>query len=688
MKVQPIKTIFVFLVSVSLLFLYQRQTGIFLTPGQFFRSFSWSPVSGPFSFPSFMGVLMTSLLSVLVFLSWMFVAGLLGFSFLKRMKMDRFSSVQRLLMSLGLGLGALSFSVFALGVFHLLYPVCVLGLGLGALMWSFLELDGVGLNLSLENLPRISWITQEPAIFFLLALSALVLMFHFFGALLPPTSFDEMDYQLALPKLYVINHALVNTPFNHLSYLPKNMSLLFTLGLLSGGPIVSKLFSFAFGVLGVLTLYFFGRDKLGSRAAFWGASFFFLIPVFGNQMRNAVADLGTGFYELLGIFLLLEWADSKDRPSLFLSAIFWGLALGSKYTALPGFGVACSFVVFYSLKEKSHKFAEAFVFIGIVLSLFLPNMVWNFWWTGNPLTPLLSRFIRSRNFFFLGHYKPLVDYSVGRGIVDYFPLKSLSDVLKLPWRLCVRYNDYNHDLGAAFLVAFPLSFLSLNKKISSGLVRVFFFCGAYWLLWMIIPIHMTRYFVAGLALTSLLFGWIVSEALEGRKWGYLLLIPVVFAFLEQGARMIYIQNIHKLPWGYLSGRTSQDDYVDAILHDSPYDAEIYANGHIPKNSKILVFDEFRTFYFNRKFIASTPWDHELWHELVAQSRDGQDLARRLHALGITYFMANDTYLRGTSGFSWADPWSPQERRLSARFFAHRMKRIYTDGNEVWIAQIK
>ncbi len=686
-KLRTVGVVLAFFASTFLLFLYQRQTGIFLTPEKFFQSFSWSPVSGSFSFRSFLGVFMMSLLSVLVCSAWLFTAFLLGFSVLRRIQTSHLSTAQNLLMAVGLGLGLLSFSTFALGVFHLLRPACVLGVGLGALAWSFFELREAPFEFRALKSWKSSRVIQEPAIFSLLVFCAVVLTFHFLGALLPPTSFDEMDYQLALPKLYVMSHALINTPFNHLSYLPKNMSLLFTLGLLSGSPIISKLFSFAFGILCVLAAYFFSRDKIGPRAAVLGASFFFLIPVFGNQMRNAVADLGTGFYELVGIFLLLEWADSKDRSSLFLSSVFWGLALGSKYTALPGFGVACAFVAFYLIGE-TRGLGNGFIFFSVSAALFLPTMIWNFWWTQNPLTPLFSSFIQSRNFFFLGHYKPLVDYAAGKGIPDYFPLKSFGDVLKLPWRLCVTHNDYNHDLGAAFLAAFPLSFLSLRKKMSPWLVRLFFFCGFYWLLWMIIPIHMTRYFVTGLALTGLAFGWIVSEALEGEKWRAFLLIPLGFAFLEQGARMIYIQNIHKRPWGYLSGRTSRDDYVDSMLADSPYDAEIYANRHIPQDSTILVFDEFRTFYLNRKFIASTPWDHELWHELVAESRDGEDLSLRLHSLGITHFLANDTYLRGNSGFSWADPWSPEERLRAARFIAHRMKRIYTDGNEVWIAQIK
>ncbi len=675
-------------VSCALLFLYGRQTKVFLTGTMWVHSFSLAPVSGPFSLRSFLGVFLTSLSSTLVCLSWIFVALFGGLAALKRIQIFPLFDARNLLMASGLGLGLFSLSTFVLGVFHLLYPISALALALNALIISFLELRETSLKPPFHLSPEFRETFREPAAFFMLVFCALILIFHFLGAILPPTSFDEMDYQLALPKLYLLHHGLINTPFNHLSYLPKNMTLLFTLGLLSGGPIVSTLFSWTLGILCVLAVYFFGREKIGSSAAFWGAVFFFLIPVIGNQMRNAVADLGTGFYELIGVFLILEWAELKEKSWLFLSAIFWGLALSSKYTALPGFGIACAFVMFYSSKKGKGRAFDPLVFFSVALSLFLPTMAWNFFWTGNPLTPLLSRWVHSRNFFFLGRYKPLVDYAAGRGIPDYFPLKNFGDVVKLPWRLCVWHNDYNHDLGAAFLAAAPLSFLSLKKKLSPWMIRLSFFIVSYWFFWALIPIHMTRYFVTGLALTSLMFGWWISEIFKMGRGRYLLVIPLGFAFIQQGMRMVYIQNTHKRPWGYLSGRASQDDYIDAILADSPYDAEVYANRHIPGNSTILVFDEFRTFYLNRKFIAATPWDHELWHEVVAQSQNGREISQRLHELGITHFLANDTYLRGNSGFSWADPWSPKERLRAARFIAKRMKRIYTDGNEVWIAQIK
>ena len=462
-------------VSCALLFLYGRQTKVFLTGTMWVHSFSLAPVSGPFSLRSFLGVFLTSLSSTLVCLSWIFVALFGGLAALKRIQIFPLFDVRNLLMASGLGLGLLSFSVFVLGVFHLLYPISALALALNALIISFLELRETSLKPPFHLSPEFRETFREPAAFFMLVFCALILIFHFLGAILPPTSFDEMDYQLALPKLYLLHHGLINTPFNHLSYLPKNMTLLFTLGLLSGGPIVSTLFSWTLGILCVLAVYFFGREKIGSSAAFWGAVFFFLIPVIGNQMRNAVADLGTGFYELIGVFLILEWAELKEKSWLFLSAIFWGLALSSKYTALPGFGIACAFVMFYSSKKGKGRAFDPLIFFSVALSLFLPTMAWNFFWTGNPLTPLLSRWVHSRNFFFLGRYKPLVDYAAGRGIPDYFPLKNFGDVVKLPWRLCVWHNDYNHDLGAAFLAAAPLSFLSLKKKLSPWMIRLSFF---------------------------------------------------------------------------------------------------------------------------------------------------------------------------------------------------------------------
>jgi hypothetical protein len=682
---------FVFFAECVLIFLYSRHAKTFISPGKFIRSFSWSPVSGPFELAPFLGILTTQIAALLVFASWMTLASLMGLCLLKRLGYSAKSLGQRLLIACRLGLGVLSLSVFALGLFHLLYPLAALLLAIAGIIYCAVEMENIYLLPHIRNALKPGRFFEEvhdPIIMVTLLLCVIVALFHFLGALLPPSSFDEMDYQLALPKLYALNHALINTPFNHLSYLPKNMSMLFTLGLLSGSAMISKLFSLAFGIMASVALYLFGREKIGQRAAALGAISFFLIPVIGNQMRNAVADLGTGFYEILGIFFLLQWLEIEDRPTLFLSSIFFGLALGSKYTAMLGFAAGFAIIAFHPFQFKKRRATSLLIFMGPAALLFIPTLAWNFYQTGNPLTPILSSIIHSRNFFYAGHYKPLVDYASGKGIPDYFPIYGPKDVLMIPWRLFVWHNNYNHDLGAAILVGLPLALLSLKEKLSPWFKNLALIAGLYWLSWIAIPIHISRYFVAGLGLTSLIFGWIVSSGLNASRWRWVLFAPILLALTEQGMRMVAIQNIHKDPWGYLSGRTSLADYLDAILMDTPYGAEDFANHNIPKDSTILVFDEFRTFYLNRKFIAATPWDHELWHELVHKSKNGKELSDRLRALGITHFLANDNYLRGHSGFSWADPWTPEERLRSARFIAYRMKRLYTSPTEVWLAQIK
>ncbi len=683
--------VFIFLAECALAFFYIRAAKTWLSPTEFFHSFSWAPVSGPFEIAPFLALLATQIASLVVFSAWMTLATAIGLSLLKRLGHHEKSLGKKILIACGLGLGVLSLSVFALGILHLLYPAAALILAVAGILYSLATMDNIYLLPYIKKTlkPAGFFKERDPLLATLLLLCAAVAIFHLLGALLPPSSFDEMDYQLALPKLYTLNHALINTPFNHLSYLPKNLSMLFTLGLLSGSATISKLFSLAFGIIASTALYLFGREKIDRRAAALGAIAFFLIPVIGNQMRNAVADLGTGFYEIAGVFCLLEWLDSRETQPLLLSSLLWGLALGSKYTAMLGFAACAGVVALHSLRLKKCDFSSLLIFIGPTLLLFTPTLAWNFYQTGNPLTPILSSLIHSRNFFYMGHYKPLVDYASGKGIPDYFPIYNAKDVLLIPWRIFVRHNDYNHDLGSAILIGLPLAFLLLKEKISPWLQNLILISGLYWIFWLIIPIHISRYFVAGLGLTAIIFGWLVSSALSNApRWRWVLMAPILLAFAEQGMRLVIMQNIHKQPWGYLAGRTSKADYLAAVLTDTPYGAENFANRNTPKDSTILVFDEFRTFYLDRNFIAATPWDHELWHELVAESKNGQELAEHLHALGITHFMANDNYLRGHSGFSWADPWTPSERLRAAQFINHRMKRLYTSPTEVWLARIQ
>ena len=700
-----------------LLLLYFTQTNVGLTLPGWLASFRLSPDGLPFSLKSFLGIWLSSLASLAAYGGWLAVAWILGTPLLRKIGVKA-APKQSFILSMGLGLGTLSLLFFFLGLAHLYYRPTALMVALAILFWGVREArhGSLGRTPTVEEVfrPGIPFRERrgeghlEPvslALAYLGLLCAGTLAFHLLGAFLPPSSFDELNYQLALPKLYHINHGLVLTPYNHLSYLPRNMGMLFELGLLSGGPTLAKLFSWGMGVSAAAALYIFGRDCAGRRAAALAAALFFLTPVVGNQLRIANADLGTAFYELCAAFLLLKWLDKPGAPILVLSSIFWGLALGCKYSAAPGF-LSGLLIVLWRVRRKPDAAATAAAYLIPAMLLWSPWLAWNWWTSGNPVNPVFSSLIRSRNFYFAGIYQPLVDYAGGIGIANYFPIATVRDAVLLPWHLVASHNDFNHDLGPAWLLLPPvLVLLALDRRrMPDGMRACAVLCALYWLFWLGGHIRMARYFAAGLGLTALLAGWAISSSLDvigamtGRPkegpgardnpWLWVILMPLLAALTQQGMRVIYIQNTYKKPWGYLAGKSTLRDYLEGIQTDFSFDAMSYINRRLPKESRVLVFDEFRTFYLNRDFIASTPWDHDYWHETVRVSRSQEDILDRLRRRGVGYFLVNDDYVLHQTGKRLLDGWTPQEWLHSVQFWNRHVEKLFYGDDGVWVGKIQ
>lgn len=688
----------VFATEAALLALYYSQTGLWLSPRAWTASFAWEPISGPFQWRYFLAVAGLGVCSIILCLGWVCVAALSGRALLRLFAPPSLGRAQSWLLSIGLGTGLLSLGTWALALSGLLYGPAALTLGALAAAAGIASLRRARrgtptvafwreLPLRPPSLPRCP---GSRLCLLLGLLGGIVLAFHLLGALLPPVSFDEMNYQLALPKLYLLNHGWVPTRFNHLSFLPQNINMLFTLGLISGGAETAKLLSWVMGTLAACALYVFVQPRLGRKTAFLGTCLFLLSPMVGNQLRLATTDLGTAFYELLGVFLLLGWMEKPEEKLLPLSSVFWGLALGSKYTALLGWGAAWAALIWHMARGRfspTRALRAAAEFAAPALLLWSPWLLKNGWETGNPVAPLLSGLIPSGNFVFAGLYEPRVDYSTGLGIPNYFPIRSLGDLFCLPWDIATRHNDFNHEIGPALLLA--LSFcISARAKTDSWTRRLRGICGLYWVLWLVPPVRMARYFVAGLGITSMGVAWLISSTFQrgnGAK-AFLLaaLTPLGLALAQQAMRATWIQNVHKKPWGYLSGRCSLRDYVVSLHEEPAYDAIAFINARLPQDATILVIDEFRTYHLERNFIAGTPWDHDPWLELVRMSSSPGNLSSRLGRLGITALLGNDGYLLSRTGRDKSSAWTPEDRRKEREFLRLRSRVLHRSGG-AWVA---
>lgn len=661
--------------------------------GTFLNSFQLQPTELPFDFSRFFFLILRILKVTTLTTLWIIISLWIGLGILTLLKFDQESPEKFLLISIGLGFGALASGIYGL---CLAKKCSILGIIFLIVTLSFFSRKKrITLIKSLINTwPKLNQPLFEKDLLFvgLMFCVTCLFLFHWIGLVVPPIAFDELNYQLTIPQLFILNKGYFSTPFNHLSFLPKNINMLFILGLLSGGSLSAKLISFFLSMLCTLTIFIFGRDLVGKKASFWAACFFFLTPVIANQFRLAVVDVGMSFFELIGLFLVIEWTQNQEKlKHLILASLFWGFAISSKYNAIPGFLISGGIIFLNLIHKKSFKKIPITI-LGFILPAFFLCVPWllkNYIESGNPLTPLFSRLIQSRNFIFAGEYKPLVDYTGSAvGIPTYFPMKSIKDFIFLPWRMTVQHNDFNNDLGPIFfiglvtLIFYPESLKKLPKTF-------YLILALYWTSFLIPNIRIVRYFTTGLALTSLLVGFVLNEFFENesRTTRTIFAISLLVVFLQQTMRIIQIQNEFKKPWGYIAGRISDNSYVNALLPDSPMPAFEFINNNTPTDAKILVVDEFRNFYLKRLFYASTPWDHDYWHEFVHISKNPSDLIEQLKAKGISYALFNETYLPNKIGMKKLQPWNEEDLKKNELFMSVCFEKVYTNET-AWVGKLK
>ena len=146
-------------------------------------------------------------------------------------------------------------------------------------------------------------------------------------------------------------------------------------------------------------IYHYLKRRINRAYALLGALFFLTIPVIVRLSSTVYVDLGLICFLFASLLCLLRWVETEFRPKyLIISAVFCGLALGTKYNGLLGFFLLSLFVSFvysrYHAGEKCYGIKSVgwcLAFIVISLIVFSPWMIRNICWTGNPVYPLYNK---------------------------------------------------------------------------------------------------------------------------------------------------------------------------------------------------------------------------------------------------------------------------------------------------------
>lgn len=534
----------------------------------------------------------------------------------------------------GLGLGMFSYTVLTVGLLGGLYPAVILGLlgGIAVLCRRALCVTVTELTHGLQALVR--WRpTRSQGLIAILLVAFLLL--DLLGALAPPTEADALVYHLAVPKVYVRAHQVIDVPYNLYSYLPFGVEMLYTAGLvLDSSGIVAALTHYTYGVLIVLAIYSLGRRYFSPEIGLWAALFFVSPPMVTNLMSVPAAELGPTLYFTLALAAVLRWCDKRQWHWAVLAGIFAGLTAGAKLQ--PVFLVMSLGVVFLAtalLIEPTRTLTRRqylqplLGFAVLALLVASPWFIKNWVYTGNPIYPFLYSVFGGKYWSaaLAAQFKSHIE---AKGVgYDLFTF------LATPWFVLAEAGLVNVGFASFAFVPFALRLRGVRRRL---LLVVLALATVYYPLWFFFIYQRHKHLLYLLPAFSLLAAVGLHVLLRAdwlQRWARLSVLTITGAgllFLLGGA-MIYQSKYIPVALGLEERQAFLDRYG---LIQKPYR---YVNTHLPPDSRVMLVGVWDFFYYlDVDYLNANPLSQGYIDYATIHSED--ELLARLQAEEVTHLL--------------------------------------------------
>ena len=568
----------------------------------------------------------------------------LAYAFGRRLtrRLDYQTRLEETCFALALGLGLIAYLVLLLGLLGLLYRPVALGLlGAGFLLcapvWAGWPRRWPRAWGDLKGAAR----SQPVAVWCLIAaLAALAVPFCLLP-LYPPTQADATAYHLPYAKIYIEQHRLVLTPYLRFPVSPQTNQMLFTLALLVGDDVLAQLIEFLMTATVMAAVVAFGRRFLSPRAGWWAAAGLAASPILLYVGTCALIDIGVTLYTVMTVYSLWIWRERRRTIWLTLAGVFCGLAVGTKLTALLVLGICGLVVLLHGFRER--RPAWPLIFGAVALLVALPWLARSFYYTGNPIYPMLHGTVG--RVFRTAYWRPEYYGEPFDDLGYYLNPAGLSALLRLPWRLSFEYPIPYATAGVSRLYFFMIPALLFYGLRDRRLRWLLGFTGLYLFLWFL-AVHDVRYLVPTLPALSLA----TAEALDqvARR------IPGLKRWA--GAGVVTVAGIAILAapgWLYAVTRLcdqgrfpvtpgQREDYLTRLLptyhlyqglnRTRGRDYTIYAffNPHMAYFADgVFIGDYYGEWQYSR--LLEGGWE-------AARLADGPELYRQLRGLGVNYLL--------------------------------------------------
>ncbi len=542
------------------------------------------------------------------------------------------TKLERLVFSVGLGLGLNGFALLGLGLIGLLnQPVAYILLFVELLSlliivnpqslqlatrspFNKLEVGSIKSESTTDNRqPTTDNPSQLPTLclwFYIGIVSFLTLLI----ALAPPIAWDAQLYHLTGPKIYIeAGRILPERDLVFMNY-PFSVEMLYTWGMLLLNDSLAQIIHWAYGIAEAVAIYAFARRFFAenSRTAWLAAALYLSVPSVQILMGWAYTDLAVTFYGFLALYAVLiafKLNPPEGRRFMIVAGLYFGLAFGGKYTAVligPGLltliimaGVSPEVPLAKFDKFEWKKTANWLICFGVsAFALMLPWLIRNFFFSDNPIAPLLFG-ARGWDKNELAHYVG----NVGAG--NFSPLQ----LLGLPISLVLEGTTgakYDATLNPLFLAFAPLIVLVIWREWRTlGAKELFLATGIYYLCWLVTVLNspletQARMLMPVFPMLALLTAYAIGR-LPRLNLGVLRpAASLALAFyLGLNTLNLSLSFVAFNPLPVLTGLQNREAFLEENL-GSYYRAARFVSQSLPAQAYVHMFFEPRTYYFNRK----------------------------------------------------------------------------------------
>lgn len=552
--------------------------------------------------------------------------------------------------SMALGLAGLSLFTLFLSLVNGLYRSVAYGLlalitiaGLPEIrdLWSNRHAVNVS---SLSLTPGEKWLMIATGVY-----TGVLLLFTLISALGPEIEYDSLVYHLTGPKKYVQAHGLLRIPDIPYTFFPKNVEMLFTLGMLLHNEVTAKLVHYLLGILSWLGVYTFARRFFSRPVGLLAALIFISSPIVLWELRTSHIELGLALYIFLALYALLVWLPSGEKIWWQISLLCIGFSLGIKYHGFFGL-FALALIVFgyfrYSVRSGARpSFASAFQFLFLGSLGFLPWALVNGFQAHNPVFPFLNDLFHSP--YWSPEQTALAMHEFDKPGYQ-LQLSNGLRLLNVLWVMVTDPTDVPQgNIGPFILLFVPL--LLYQRHFDARIKALLAFSLLYHLLWLFtvrcgryyIPIQMSLGVVAAYALVSL---WSLRNGMKERILAAVTagVISLMFLFntpfferygtgSRYGASLLW-----SFPLNLLLGREARDAYMARNVDSYPVICRLNALSDARK----VLFCTFTQLPAALYLNADLVYHYSRTAARTIQNKNADEAYRLLRAASVTHVLAS------------------------------------------------